>query len=116
MHYGRTAFSCNGGDTITVNPTWNAQWQGSIGQRDHFSLLDELSCRGIYPFFGDRWLRVGGGGTGSFLAPYGAFSTAYFGTPVGGVMLIDPGTYSGIGTYAQAKTIRATFGVVTLGN
>jgi hypothetical protein len=50
MHYGRTAFSCNGADTITVNAPWNAQWQNLIGQRSHFSLIDELSCRGIYPF------------------------------------------------------------------
>jgi hypothetical protein len=50
MHYGRTAFSCNGADTITVNAPLNAQWQNLIGQRSHLSLIDELSCRGIYPF------------------------------------------------------------------
>lgn len=117
MHYGRTAFSCNGGDTITVNPTWNAQWQSVIGQRTHFSLIDELSCRGIYPFVGDRWLRIGGSGfAGTFFAPYGAFALATVFTPVNGTLLIDPGTYSGVGTYSQAVTIRGTYGVATIGN
>lgn len=119
MHYGRTAFSCNGGDTITVNPTWNAQWQNAIGQRDHFSLVDELSCRGIYPFNGDRWLRIGPGGSnvGTFFNPFiGTFTTACNATPQNGTLLIDPGTYSGIGTYTQAKTVRATFGTVVIGN
>ncbi len=119
MHYGRTAFSCNGGDTITVNAAWNAQWQSLIGQRDHFSLLDELSCRGIYPFVGDRWLRIGPGGSnvGTFFNPFiGTFTTACNATPQNGTLLIDPGTYSGIGTYSQAKTVRATFGTVVIGN
>lgn len=117
MHYGRTAFSCNGGDTITVNPAWNAQWQNGIGQRTHFSLIDELSCRGIYPFAGDRWLRIGGSGfAGTFFAPYGAFQLATVFTPVNGTLLIDPGTYSGVGTYSQAVTIRGTYGVATIGN
>jgi hypothetical protein len=119
MHYGRTAFTCNGGDTITVNAPWTAQWQSLIGQRDHYGLLDELSCRGIYPYNGDRWLRAGSGGTnsGTFFNPYnGTFASAYFATPLNGTMLIDPGTYSGIGTYAQARTVRATYGTVTIGN
>jgi hypothetical protein len=119
MHYGRTAFSCNGGDTITVNPTWNAQWQSLIGQRDHYGLLDELSCRGIYPYAGDRWLRAGAGGSnvGTFFNPFiGTFATACNSTPQNGTLLIDPGTYSGVGTYSQAKTIRATYGVATIGN
>lgn len=117
MHYGRTAFSCNGGDTITVNAPWNAEWQSQIGQRTHFSLIDELSCRGIYPFNGDRWLRSGGSGTaGTFFNPFGAFGTAMAFTPANGTLLMDPGTYSGIGTYSQAKTIRGTYGTVTIGN
>jgi hypothetical protein len=119
MHYGRTAFSCNGGDTITVNAPWTAQWQNVIGQRDHFSLLDELACRGIYPFSGDRWLRAGSGGAnnGGFFNPFnGTFASAWFATPANGTMLIDPGTYSGVGTYAQAKLLRATYGLVTIGN
>lgn len=116
MHYGRTAFSCNGGDTITVNAPWNADWQAAIGQRDHISLIDELACRGIYPFVGDRWLRIGGSGTaGTFFNPYGSFITAMSFTPVNGVLLVDPGSYSGIGTYSQAKTVRATYGTVTIG-
>ncbi len=118
MHYGRTAFSCNGGDTITVNAPWQA-WQDLIGQRDHFSLIDALSCRGIYPFNGDRWLRAGAGGTnaGDFFNPFiGTATAAINATPAGGTLLIDPGTYSGIGTYSQAKTLRGTYGLATIGN
>lgn len=117
MHYGRTAFSCNGNDTITVNAPWNATWQNAIGQRTHFSLLDELSCRGIYPFNGDRWLRSGGSGTaGTFFNPFGSFITAMSFTPANGTLLMDPGTFSGIGTYSQAMILRGTYGVTTIGN
>lgn len=119
MHYPRWAFSCTGNDTITVNAPWNAQWQNAIGQRDHFSLIDELSCRGIYPFFGDRWLRAGAGGTnaGTFFNPFnGTFTTACNATPQYGTLLIDPGTYSGVGVYGQPKIIRATYATVTIGN
>jgi hypothetical protein len=119
MHYGRTAFSCNGNDTITVNQPWNAQWQSLIGQRNHFSLIDELACRGLYPLPGDRWLRAGQAGVhaGTFLDPFrGSFAAAYNLTPVNGTLLIDPGSYPGAGTYSEAKTIRATYGTVTIGN
>lgn len=117
MHYGRTAFSCNGNDTITVNAPWDTEWQNAIGQRTHFSLLDELSCRGIYPFVGDRWLRAGGSGVaGTFFTPFGSFVTAMAFTPSNGTLLIDPGSYAGIGTYSLPVTIRGTYGQVTIGN
>lgn len=119
MHYGRTAFSCNGQDTITVNAAWNSQWQNAIGQRDHFSLIDTLSCRGLYPFLGDRWLRQGAGGTGagSFTQPFnGTFVQASGFTPQGGTLFVDPGTYAGVGLYTVPKTYRATFGTATIGN
>ncbi len=118
MHYGRGAFSCNGNDTITVNQPWNAQWQSAIGQRNHFSLLDELTCRGIYPFNGDRWLvlPVGTSGDGTFFDPFkGTFTDAYAATPANGTLLIDPGIYLGVGTFSEPKTIRATYGTVTIG-
>lgn len=118
MHYGRTAFTCNGSDTITVNAPWNAAWQSAIGQRDHFSFIDALSCRGIYPFNGDRWLRGGGGtNSGNFFNPYnGSFGSALNATPAGGTLFVDPGTYSGVGTYSVAKTVRATYDNVLIGN
>lgn len=119
MHYGRSAFSCNGQDTITVNTQWNSQWQNAIGQRDHFSFIDTLSCRGLYPFSGDRWLRqgAGGSGVGSFVEPFnGSFNQAAGFTPQGGTLFVDPGTYSGVGIYTIPKTYRATFGTVTIGN
>lgn len=118
MHYSRTTFSCNGMDTITVNEPWNAEWQAAIGQRTHFSLIDELTCRGIYPFAGDRWLRSGTGGSqqGTFFNPFrGSFPSAIHATPQNGTLLIDPGNYGGSGTFNQAKTLRATYGLVRLG-
>ncbi|HYC78308.1 MAG TPA: M12 family metallopeptidase, partial [Planctomycetota bacterium] len=39
MHYGQFAFSNNGLPTITVNPP-NGAMQGTIGQRQHMSILD----------------------------------------------------------------------------
>lgn len=119
MHYGRNAFSCNGSDTITVNSTWNAQWQNAIGQRTHFSLIDGLTVRGIYPYSFDRWVRAGGGGSnlGTFFNPFiFTFINAYINSPTGSTMFVDPGTYSGIGTYNRAMTIRGTYGTATIGN
>jgi hypothetical protein len=119
MHYGRSAFSCNGGDTISVNSPWNTQWQNFIGQRDHFSLIDELACRGIYPYPNDRWLRAGASSSnaGTFFNPFiGTFAAACNSTPANGTLLIDPGTYSGVGTYSQVMIIRGTYGLATIGS
>jgi hypothetical protein len=119
MHYPRTAFSCNSQDTITVNPPWNAQWQNAIGQSDHFSRLDELSCRGIYPRNGDRWLRSGSFplGGGGFFDPYNTMLAMYGSMPANGTLFIDPGTYAmPIANVPQNMpiTIRATYGPVTI--
>lgn len=121
MHYGRTAFSCNGADTITVKAPWNAQWQGVIGQRDHFSYYDALTCRALYPFAGDRWLdRLdGGSGTGEFLQPYRNTNLggALTGVPAGGTLFVKfANTYSGVGIHSKPVTIVAPNGVVTFGN
>lgn len=119
MHYGRTAFSCTGSDTITVNFPYNAQWQSVIGQRDHISYYDRITCRGIYPFSGDRWVDPFWGGTqnGGFFTPYAglAFSTIISFVPSGGTLFVKNGaTYSAIGTYNQSVTIQAPNGPLVL--
>jgi hypothetical protein len=120
MHYGRTSFSCNGGDTITVVPAYNAAWQNSIGQRDHFSYFDRITCRGLYPFNTDRWLDHNNFGTqgGTFLLPWNlSFVNAVTAMPSGGNLFIKGGgSYSAIGTYSNPCTIDAPDAPVTLGN
>ena len=121
MHYGPTAFSCNGSDTITVKVPWNAQWQGVIGQRNHFSYYDAITCRGLYPFPNDRWLDRDYGGTpnGTFQQPFKntTLAGALAGVPSGGTLLIKYGnTYSAVGTYGTPVTIIAPNGAVTLSN
>lgn len=121
MHYGANSFSCNGAATITVNPPWNAQWQNVIGQRDHFSYYDALTCRALYPFASDRWLdRLdGGSATGEFLQPYRNtnLSGALSGVPAGGTLFVKfANTYSGVGIHSKPVTLVAPNGVVTFGN
>jgi len=117
MHYGRADFSCNTQNTITVNPPY-AQWQNAIGQRNHFSLLDGLSCRGIYPRAADRWLRAGvPPGAGNFFFPYNSILAMYASMPTNGTLFVDPGTYAmPIANVPQnfPITIRATYGPVTI--
>ena len=121
MHYGRSSFSCDGLDTITVNAPWNAQWQNAIGQRTHFSYFDAITCRALYPFSGDRWLdrAYGATATGTFAQPYNntTLAGALAGVPSGGTLLIKYGNaYSAAGTYSTPVTIVAANGAVTLGN
>ncbi|MBL9030577.1 MAG: hypothetical protein JNM80_02580 [Phycisphaerae bacterium] len=120
MHYPRWAFSANGMDTITVNPPWNAQWQNRIGQRDHFSVLDEITGRGIYRFPTDRWWKpnAGGNGFGNLVnpLPHATFVAAYTAVPAGSTLFIrDAGTYPVGGVLSKAMTIRAPLGA-RLGN
>lgn len=121
MHYGRTAFSCNGADTLTVNAPWNAQWQNAIGQRNHFSYYDAITCRALYPFAGDRWLDRAYGGTvsGTFHQPFNqtTLTGALSGVPSGGTLLVKYGnTYSALGTHTKPVTILAPNGPVSFGN
>jgi len=121
MHYGPTAFSCNGANTITVNSPWDTAWQNGIGQRNHFSYFDGITCRGLYPFAGDRWLdrTHGAPANGNFQQPYNntTLAGALSGTPNGGTLLIKyANTYSAVGTHSRPVTIMAPNGAVTLGN
>lgn len=120
MHYPAGGFSDNGLDTITVNPPWNAEWQSQIGQRDHFSFFDTITCRGIYRFSTDRWWRPGasGNGSGNLINPMAqsTFAAAYNATPVGGTLFIkDNLRYNAVGVYSRAMILRAPTGAV-LGN
>jgi hypothetical protein len=120
MHYGRTAFSCNLTDTITVNPPWNAQWQSAIGQRDHFSYYDQITCRGLYPFPNDRWFdrTWGGAQGGTFFEPWNfAVASAMGLTPAGGTLFFKAGgSLSARGTYSARITLEAANGPVVLGD
>jgi hypothetical protein len=116
MHYPRWAFSANGQDTITCRPPY-AQWQNLIGQRDHFSYWDEISCRGIYRYSNDYWWQTGGSGTGRVYDPIGGTLPSRMATlPAGSNLFIrNAGSYSAIGIYSNPITIIAPRGA-TLGN
>jgi hypothetical protein len=125
MHYGACAFSkdtCTCGNaatrTITVLPPWDTQWQCRIGQRDYLSHFDALTMSFLYPYGDWRFVDASYGGTeyGMFLAPYRAFTTGASEVPSGGTVWIQPGTYSAVGIYTKAMTLRAPLGGVTLGN
>ncbi|MBK8000467.1 MAG: hypothetical protein IPK15_17545 [Verrucomicrobia bacterium] len=121
MHYGRDYFSCNGGDTIVVNSPWRDYWQSRIGQRNHFSRLDALTCRALYPFPNDRWLDRDYTGTarGTFSQPFKhtSLAAALANVPVDGTLLVKHGnSYAGVGTYDQPVTIIAPAGDVYFGN
>lgn len=121
MHYGRDYFSCNGGDTIVVNSPWRDYWQSRIGQRNHFSRLDALTCRALYPFPNDRWLDRDYTGTarGTFSQPFRhtSLATALANVPVYGTLLVKHGnSYAGVGTYDRPVTIIAPDGDVDFGD
>jgi len=113
MHYGRTAFSCNGSDTITCKPAYSS-FQNTIGQRDHFSYFDAITARGIYRFQGDMWWDgfVATSGNQTIYSPQaGTFQSAYNANLSGGVIYIrNNGTFSGVGTYNKPMTIIAPVG------
>lgn len=121
MHYGRADFSCNTLDTITVNEPWNADWQGRIGNRDHFSYYDAINCRAQYPFPNDRWVQRDRFGLpfGTFQDPFlsSTLADALAGTPSGGTLFVKFGnTYSGVGKHTKNVTIVAPVGDVRFGN
>jgi hypothetical protein len=111
----------NACETIQPQGAYYAQWAASMGQRAHFSRMDQVLMRALYPYSGDRWVDPGnfGSQTGGFLTPYQSFATAFSLTPADGMIFLKfPGNYSAIGTYSRASTltIDAPDGPVTLGN
>jgi hypothetical protein len=133
MHYGQCAFSicglmnCQANPsncrTITVNPPWNTTWQNAIGQRTSLSKLDQLTMSFLYPEI--DWVFVNKSyilappcrstQLGTFLYPYCEFTNGAQLVPAGGIVIIQPGTYSSVGTYTKAMTLRAPLGGVILG-
>lgn len=127
MHYGQCSFStcadC-GADTencrtITVNPPWDTNWQDTIGQRDHFSEMDELTMWVLYPpansIFVDK-NYTGGIETGIFFQPYKHVNDGVNAVSAGGSVIIQPGSYNEVGTYTKEMMMYAPLGGVTIGN
>lgn len=116
MHYGRDDFSRNGNDTITVLPPFNADWQNAIGQTTHLSVRDKQVMGCMYARANWRWAATGSGGmqSGSCTNPYRAIGTGLNNTPIGGVLWIEPGTYSGVTSLTRPMTLQAPNGMVTL--
>jgi hypothetical protein len=113
MHYGRTAFSTNGQNTITVREPWTTQWQNAIGQLDHFSFFDEITCRGIYPRANDVWYDPLGFPNGrTIYAPLeGALRDVINQVPSGTTVFVkSPGNYHAVGSFSHPVTIRAPLG------
>ncbi len=123
MHYGQSDFFtpttpyCGSiGRTITVLPP-NQAWQNLIGQRTHFSDLDQLTMSFLYAQPNWRFVDgayAGSTETGQFFTPYKQFPAGFNATPSGGTLWVQPSTYSSAGTYNKAVTIRAPLGDVTL--
>lgn len=117
MHYGRTAFSANGLDTITVLPPFNSTWQNAIGQRTHTSELDQLILSFMYREPNWRFARLGSSvELGTFFLPFATFQAAEADVPAGGrIILLDTSvTYSVVGTFTKAVTVDAPLGGVVL--
>jgi hypothetical protein len=120
MHYGGRANLNTGVPTCTATMAVRPPNEASltrIAQKADLSEMDKLTMSFIYPE--DDWRFVdgyySGTETGSFLEPYSRFTTAEAATPEGGVLWIQPGTYSAVGTYDKAVTLEAALGDVRLG-
>ena len=119
MHYGRTAFSRNGSDTITVLPPNNTLWQNAIGQRSHLSAGDKNVMGCVYPRSNWRWVSktaVPGFTYGTCVLPYSSLSSSLVNTPTDGMLWIEPGTYTGITSLTKPMTLKSPNGTVTIGN
>jgi hypothetical protein len=132
MHYGQCDFSidCPPGTTcncvnvtITVLPPYNAQWQNSMGQRNHLSTLDRATLSFLYPpadwrFLDNSYYGLNGPSDGSFLRPYTTFFDAVANTPEGGTLwLLKTQRIPAFGIYDKKITIRAAPSVIgTLGS
>lgn len=120
MHYGRALFSRDGSDTITVLPPNNERWQSEIGNDDHLSSGDISTMGCMYPRTNWRWVDSTPGTIAGILGSCGApFSTLEKGmseTPQGGMLWIEPGTYTGVTTLSKPVTLKAPSGSVILKN
>lgn len=116
MHYTRDAFSRNGNDTITVLPPYDAQWQNAIGKATQLSNSDRNAMGCMYPRGDWRWTSSAAVSpfNGTCRQPHSTMAAGVNGTPSGGTLWIEPGSYAATGTYAKPMTLRAPNGSVTL--
>lgn len=93
-------------------------WQTALGQRDHLSKIDALTMSFMYPQPNWRFLELNYSGsdeTGTFYEPYVTFSDAVDAMPNGGVLWVQPATYSGSsGVVSKPMLIRAPLGGVLI--
>ena len=130
--------SCSGDSSICVNDPNNCRpmqrlvpFSGAdsccglpggsacIGQRDHFSDMDRLTMKFLYPQWGWRfvdWAYPGDTETGTFVQPFHEFTDGADVTPAGGRLWVQPGNYAAVGNYTNAMTIEAPIGPVNLGD
>lgn len=71
----------------------------------------------LYSFSNWRWGATTSpfNPNGSCFFPYIGFASAVSGTPAGGTLWLEPGSYSALGTYSKAITLKAPNGLVILG-
>lgn len=138
MHYGSTFFS-TGGNTIDTDAPFDVQniafvnqdvgpagqcfsnavpagsWQSGIGQRNHLSHWDCRMMSFIYPDNDWRFVSSTRANAliqvGLFTLPWDTFAEGVNGTPAGGTVWIDGGTYSAV-NIDQPMTILAPKGTV----
>jgi astacin len=118
MHYPRNAFSRNGSDTITVLPPNDVRWQAEIGQLEQLSSGDISTMGCMYRRGNWRWVDSTPGTIagilGSCRAPFETLTAGLNDTPQGGMLWIEPGTYSGVTTLSKPLTLKAPGGGVIL--
>jgi len=126
MHYSQCTFSkCSGCKVdpntdcrvITVNPPWNTVWQNVIGFAVVPSNLDRETM--LYLYHNTSWIFVnqafgGSPKLGTFGNPYTSLNTGVTNVPVGGTIIIFPGTYSESSVYSKKMKLRAPLGGVVL--
>jgi hypothetical protein len=120
MHYSQWAFSiCSqtpGCETIVCKPPYQS-YQSVIGTTNDLSFWDARVMSFLYPEDHWRFLDDSAGtpNPGSFFLPYKTLTQAITGTPNGGVLWIQPGSYASGGTLSKPMTIRAPLGMVIIG-
>lgn len=107
----------DGGITVKVKDPYNAQWQTKIGQRDHLSVIDQLTLMQLYPQ--PNWRFVDATNTaprqfGTFLDPYNTLEIGINATPFRGTLWLQPGIYRTSRDLTKQITIKAPLGNVTI--
>jgi Astacin (Peptidase family M12A) len=125
MHYDQCAFStdCPLGTTCTcakktilVKASYDQDWQNAIGQRTHLSNGDKNVMGCLYSRGDWRWVSSTSGAqlNGTCRQPYSTLVSGISGTPSGGMLWIEPGTYLSAGVYEKPMTWKSPNGIVTI--